>query len=161
MADYETFFPGRFLKGAQIPPGKPTKIEIVGCKADELPNDDGGEDQKLLLLIKMRLPTTGQVGNIEVVWNKTNCILTSEGYGRDTEGWIGKVLFIHLDEKVKVGKETKGGIRVYGFPSSVWPETKTIEIKRPRRKVPDRYVLHSVAPPTKGPANGTATPEQQ
>jgi len=166
MPDLELLYPGRFLKGPQIPESPPTRIEILEVGTELFESDEPAKagkkkkDTKGIITAKMRDPVTGVVGPKEIVWCKTNALLTAQIYGRNTDEWIGKTVFIHFRPDVKFGSETPGGIRVCGAPASVLPRSVPVTIKRPHRK-PEVYTLRPIgpaAPRAEAPAAEPATP---
>lgn len=137
MADFEELYPGRFVKGVTL--DGHTTIKIVSMVGEKLKNDEDQEQLKAVLTVKMRDKKSGQIEQKELVWNKTNAILTSHILGRDYEKWAGKLITIAYDPSVMFGKEKKGGIRVCGSPHLTSP--LEVQIKRPRRKRPEVYLL--------------------
>lgn len=136
MPDFEELFPGRFVKGVTLE--GPTTFKIVSMVGEALKDDDDREQLKAILTVKMR-NKKGDVEQRELVWNKTNAILTSNILGRDYVQWAGKLITIAYDPTVMFGKEKKGGIRVCGSPHL--KNALEVQIKRPRRKRPEIYML--------------------
>lgn len=153
MPDLDTLYPGRFLKGRSL--AGPTTIQIISVSLVELEGDDDKKGSKAVLTVKMRDPLTGTVGPKEIVWCKTNAALTAAMFGRDYSTWVGKVMTIAFDETVKFGRDVVGGIRVVGSPTL--KSEMTVEIKRPRRKVPDRMRLVPTAGTPSARTNSTQT----
>lgn len=148
MADYETLYPGRFLKKEALP--APKMIRIVAVTSTDLENDKGAMEQKVTVKYK------AADGEGEIVWCKTNAALTAAALGtRDYEQWIGKVITIFHDPSVRFGGKNVGGVRVFGAPTMTKP--LTVEIKMPRRKKPDIYKLV----PTGKTAPKAADPEPE
>jgi len=137
MADFEELYPARFVKGVTL--DGPTTIKIVSMVGEKLKDEDDQEKLKAILTVKMRDKKTGQIEQKELVWNKTNAILTAQILGRDYEKWSGKLITIAYDPSVMFGKERKGGIRVCGSPYLT--SAQEVSIKRPRRKRPEVYIL--------------------
>lgn len=137
MPDLDELYPGRFLKGRTIE--KPTVIRIVGVGGEPLEGDDGDKRIKGVLRCRAAGPD-GRPVDMEIVWNRTNALLAAAALGtRDYTAWSGKLLTIWFDASVRLGKETPGGIRVYGSPELRAP--LRVEVKRPRRKTPEVYNL--------------------
>lgn len=141
MPDFEELYPGRFVKGVTLE--GPTTVKIVSMVGEPLEDDDGHAKLKAILTVKMRNKKTGAIEENQLVWNKTNALLTANIHGRDYAKWTDKLITIAYDPSVMFGKEKKGGIRVCGSPAL----TSTIEvsIKRPRRKRPEIYLLQPTA----------------
>lgn len=150
MPDFEELFPGRFVKGVTL--DGPTTVKIVSMVGETLKDDDDREQLKAILTVKMR-NKKGDIEQRELVWNKTNAILTSNIFGRDYTQWAGKLITIAFDPTVMFGKEKKGGIRVCGSPSL--KSALEVQIKRPRRKRPEIYMLQPTGE-QKGAEHGEA-----
>lgn len=152
MPDLDLLFPGRFLKGTQL--SGVTKVEILGSNLENLADEDDGStkqkkrkaDHKAVLTVKMRDPVTCVIGPREIVWCKVNALLTAEIYGRNTDEWIGKTLFIWHDERVKFGKNQIGGIRVCGAPASVLPTERPVVIRLKKKVGGDLIEEHTLRP---------------
>ena len=133
MAHFDELYPGRFLKGTQL--AVPRVIRITSIDAQDLETEDGGVEPKAVLRY------TSATGPGEVVWCKTNAILTAAVLGtEDHTAWGGHLITIYHDPSVMFGRERVGGVRVYGSPELA-DATVTVQIKRPRRKRPDSYTL--------------------
>lgn len=131
MPHFDELYPGRFLKATTL--DAPTVIRIVRMGGETLAGDDG-ERAKGVLTYK------SAKGDGEIVWCKTNAILTAKALGTDDyTQWAGRLLTIWNDPSVMFGGERVGGVRVYGSPELT--ATKRVEIKRPRRKKPDVFTL--------------------
>jgi hypothetical protein len=158
MPHYEELYPKRFTKAVTIE--KPTTIRIVSMSGERLQGDDGTEAKGVL---KYR----SAAGEGEIVWCRTNAILTSRALGIDDyTAWAGKLITIYNDPTVMFGKDVVGGIRVFGSPELRSP--LRVEIKRPRRRTPEKYTLQPTdkdgrvregkpAPPENKPAPTAAT----
>ncbi len=159
MPDWKTLCPGKYLTGRELP--RPVKVEILSVSGEILLDEEDeskrkkGPEHKVLCVIKYLDPLTNKPVTRNALFNKTNCVLTETIYGRDYEGWVGKLLFLHNNEAVRMGADITGGLRVFGAPSAVWPEDRTVKIKRPRRKMTDDYVLRSIKPKAPAAAAGT------
>ena len=131
MPDFETLYPGRFLKGKTLE--APRVVRILSLAATDLEGDDG---MKAKAVLKYR----GAEGEGEMVLCKTNAALIASVVGdRDFDKWAGHLVTLHYDPTVKLGAEAVGGIRVMGSPEL--KTSKRVEIRRPRRKRPDVFVL--------------------
>lgn len=131
MADYETLYPGRFLKKEALP--SPKVIRITKVTATVLEGEKGSEN-KVVLAYK------SADGEGEIVWCKTNAALTAHALGeREYDKWIGRYLTIYNNPNVDLGGRKVGGIRVWGSPEL--KKAITVEIKRPRRKKGEVYRL--------------------
>lgn len=132
MPDYAVLYPGRFLSKEALP--APKVIRVVKVTVTSLENDKGSMEQKVVLSYK------AQDGEGEIVWCKTNAMLTSEALGeRDYDKWAGRLITIGNNPNVDFGGKKVGGIRVCGSPEMTAP--KKVSIKRPRRKNPEVYML--------------------
>jgi len=131
MPHFDELYPGRFLKGTTLEAPKVIKIDaIVG---ETLPGEDGEKAKRILKY-------TAKDGPGEIVWCKTNAALVAAIHGDDWTAWIGKYVTVHHDPTVTLGGKAVGGIRVCGSPQLKAP--KRVEIKRPRRKTPEVYMLN-------------------
>lgn len=150
MPHYDTLFPGRFMKNTQLE--KPMEIRIVSMVGETLEGEDNKKEAKGILTYADK---DGKQG--EIVFCKTNCILTAAMYGDLYENWPGKLITIYRDPSVRVKGEVTGGIRVYGGP--MLTEPKEVRIKRPRRKNPEIFVLRPTRkqPPAAPPAQPQPT----
>jgi hypothetical protein len=132
MPDFESLYPGRFLNGKAL--DGPKTIRILGVAATDLEGEDG-------VKAKCVVKYASADGHGEIVWCKTNAQLAAAIFAeRDYTKWIGKLLTIHFDPTVRMGAEVVGGIRVCGSPELQSP--REIQIRRPRRKRPEVYVVH-------------------
>ena len=142
---YDELYPGRFLKATTLT--APRTIRILSLGGELLPGDDGEKSKGIL---KYR----DELGVGEIVWCKTNAALTARALGTDDyTQWANRLITIANDPSVMFGGERVGGIRVCGSPEL--KAEKRVEIKRPRRKKPDTFLLY----PTDGKGNrkGAAT----
>lgn len=131
MADYETLYPGRFLKKESL--AAPKVIRILSIIATQLEGEKGVEP-------KVVLKYKAADGEGEIVWCKTNAALAAVALGeRDYTKWANRLLTIHNNPTVDLKGKKVGGIRVFGAPDMTKPQT--VEIKRPRRKNPEIYRL--------------------
>jgi hypothetical protein len=131
MPDFEALYPGRFLKKHTLEAAK--VIRILKLKGELLEGDDGAESKAILQY-------RAADGEGEIVWCKTNAILTAAALGgeRDHEKWSGRLLTIYMEPSVKVGGEVVGGVRVLGSPELKRIEEVKIKF---RKKAPEVYVL--------------------
>lgn len=142
MPHFDELYPGRFLKGTTL--AGPMTIRITSMGGEKLEGDDG-------MKAKGILKYQSKNGPGEIVWCKTNAILTAAILGEDYTQWAGKLITIFHDPSVKFGPEKVGGIRVYGAPTLT--ANKTVSVKRPRRKTPDVFTLRPTGkPPAKSAA---------
>jgi hypothetical protein len=147
MPDYETLYPGRFLKKETLAEWK--VIRILAVTSVELENDKGKLEDKVT--VKYR----DAKGEGEIVWPKTNSVLTAVALGeRDYQKWVGHLVTIGHDPTVMFGGKRVGGVRVVGSPEM--KEPKKVEIKMPRKKRPDVY--HLVPTDKKGVALAGTSP---
>lgn len=132
MADFETLYPGRFLRKEALP--APKVIRIMDIKTATLEGEKGAE-QKVILSYR------AADGEGEIVWCRTNALLTAAALDeRDYAKWIGRLITICNNPQVDLGGKKVGGIRVYGSPEMT-RDRIAVEVKRPRRKRGDSYVL--------------------
>ena len=130
MAHFETLYPGRFMKKEALP--SPKVIRITKVSATVLEGEKGAEN-KVVIAYK------SADGDGEIVWCKTNAVLTSHILGDDTDSWVGHLLTIHNNPNVDLGGKKVGGIRVWGSPEL--KKAMKIEVRRPRRKKSEIYHL--------------------
>ena len=134
MGHYEDLYPARFLKGVTLL--EPKIVRIVSMNTDVLEGDKGKEKKAILRY-------RDDKGDGEMVCCKTNAALIAAMLGPITEDWAGKLITLHFDKTVSLGAEQVGGVRVCGSPGLKQP--LKVEIKRPRRKKPEVYVLSPTA----------------
>jgi hypothetical protein len=135
MPHYDELYPGRFLKGSTLE--HPITIRILSLGGEVLEGDDG---EKAKGVLKYRTAGPNGPVNGEIVWAKTNAILTAKALGTDDyTAWAGHTITIANDPSIMFGKEKVGGIRVVGSPELKL--TLIVDVKRPRRKKPERYTL--------------------
>lgn len=163
MPDFESLFPGRFLKKTDL--ARPTTIRIVDVFAADIAAEEEGDDGKKekakgIIKFKAKPGELGSYAGDEWVLCKTNATLISVALGgeRDFVAWKGRLVTIHHDPEIMFGREKRGGIRVYGGPE-LTREMK-VEIKMPRKKRPEVYRLQPTGkkPATEQP---TAPPPPQ
>lgn len=152
---YDELWPGRFRKGTTL--AQPMTIRIVSLGGEQLEGDDGVKSKGVL-----RYRAKGADGGVveeEIVFCKTNAILTAAILGTpDYTEWPGHLITIHFDPSVAIGKDRVGGIRVFGSPEL--KKTIKVDVKRPRRKKPETYVLQPTdnAGRVRQAATSTSTP---
>jgi hypothetical protein len=131
MADYETLYPGRFLKKEAL--AAPKVIRIDAIHVTELEGERGVEN-------KVVMQYSAADGKGEMVVCKTNAALIAHVLNeRDYEKWIGHYVTIYNNPNVDLAGKKVGGIRIFGSPEM--KAAKTVEIKRPRRKKGEIYKL--------------------
>lgn len=147
MADYETLYPGRFLKKESL--AAPKVIRIDRINVTELEGEKGVESK---VVVKYRAAD----GDGEMVFCKTNAALTAIALGeRDYAKWVGRYITLYNNPNVDLGGKKVGGIRIFGSPEMTKPQR--VELKRPRRKKPEIYQL--VPTDKKGNPTTAATPQ--
>lgn len=131
MADYETLFPGRFMKKEALAHPKVIRIEKITVTVLE---GEKGAENKVVLAYK------AADGEGEIIWNKTNAALTAHALGeRDYDKWIGHFITVYNNPNIDLAGKKVGGIRVFGSPEM--KRAIKVEIKRPRRKKGEMYDL--------------------
>jgi hypothetical protein len=116
--DYETLFPGRFLKSADLK-GKDATVTIAGVKAEEV--DD-----------KEKAVLSFEGTKKQMVMNRTNAESIKLMFGRETDAWIGKRITLYpavMKDPFSDGDIT--ALRVRGSPDIDKP--MTCEVKRGRK----------------------------
>ncbi len=91
------------LKASDLPPGKQARVTIEKCEEVMFKSDDGKEQPKLRLSFHNK-----EKG---LVLNKTNAMTVSHVYGPDTDGWIGKEIFL-FSTKVDFAGQMVDAIRI-------------------------------------------------
>lgn len=130
--DYETLFPGRFIKSADFK-GKDVTLTILAIRAEDI------EDKPKAIM-------TFENTKKAMVLNRTNAEALKLMFGRDTDGWIGhKVTFFPATIKDPFSDEMITAIRVRGSPELTKTASATIQRGRKTLKV-------SVAPTGKAKA---------
>jgi hypothetical protein len=131
MPDFKVLYPGRFMAKEAL--AAPKTIRITKITATVLEGEKGDEN-------KVVVSYKAADGEGEIVWNKTNALLTAFALGtRDYDQWIGKLLTIYNNPNIDLAGKKVGGIRVFGSPEM--KEPLTVEVKRPRRKKGEMYKL--------------------
>lgn len=133
--DYETLFPGRFIKSVDLK-GRDVTLTVRAIRAEDI---DG----------KPKAIVTFDGTKKELVLNRTNAEAVKLMFGRETDNWLGKRLTIYpatIPDPFQGGSTT--AIRVRGSPDITKPASATIQRGRKSIKV-------SVVPTGKGArANG-------
>lgn len=135
MPHFESLYPNRFLKGATLE--RPLTVRIVSVDGEMLEGDTGPK-AKAVLKYKTQDASGAVVGG-ELVLAKTNAVLIASMLGPDYKQWAGHLITVSFDPAVMFGSERVGGIRVIGSPELT--KTLVVEVKRPRRKRPEKYTL--------------------
>lgn len=140
--DYETLFPGRFIKAADLR-GKDVHLTIRAIRAEDI---DG----------KTKAVLTFEGTKKEMVANRTNAESIKLMFGRETDAWIGKSITIFpatIADPFNGG--TTSAIRVKGSKHITKPMSAAIQRGKKAIKV-------SVVPTGKGAkANGKRQPEPE
>ena len=131
--DFDELYPGRFLKGGEIP--RPVTLRIASVYTERLPDDKGGE--------RTRGIVTFQNTEKELILNRTNGECLKAMWGRQVQTWVGQRVTLENDPNVMFGREKVGGVRVLGSPDLEKPVT--FSLKLPRRK-PKQVTLICTAP---------------
>lgn len=139
--DYETLFPGRFIKSVDLK-GKDVTLAIKAIRSEDI---DG----------KPKAIISFDGTKKELVVNRTNAEALKLMFGRETDDWIGKRVTIFpatIADPFNGGNTT--AIRVRGSPSLTKAASATIQRGRKTIKV-------SVTPTGKpgAKANGKKPPE--
>lgn len=137
--DYETLFPGRFVKSADLL-GKDVTLIIRHVKAEKI--DD-----------KQKAVIGFEGTSKEMVMNRTNAEAIKLMFGRETNDWIGKrVTFFPATIKDPFGDGEVGALRVRGSPEITKAMSATVQRGRKTIKV-------SVVPTGKPVTNGNGKPK--
>lgn len=138
--DYETLFPGRFIKSVDLK-GRDVTLTIKAIRAEEI-------DGKTKAIISL------EGTKKELVLNRTNAEAIKLMFGRETDSWLGKKVTIFpatIADPFNGGNTT--AIRVRGSPHIAKPATATIQRGR-------KSIQVSVVPTGKAAtANGKAAPK--
>jgi hypothetical protein len=90
------------LKAGDLPPGKEIPVTIASIEEHEFDDKENGKVKKLIL--KFQGKEKG------LVLNKTNATVIASACGPDTDGWIGKKIYIYAT-KVQFGDSMVDAIR--------------------------------------------------
>lgn len=140
--DYETLFPGRFIKAVDLK-GKDVTLTIASIAAEEI---DG----------KAKAIVTFEGTKKQLVLNRTNAEAVKLMFGRETNDWLGKRITIYpatIQDAFGGGADIPA-TRVRGSPDIMKPLTASIQRGRKTIRV-------AVQPTGKAPAkngNGKAQP---
>lgn len=136
--DYETLYPGRFIKSADLNGKGDVTLVLKAITAEEL---DG----------KSKAIVSFEGTKKQLVLNRTNAESVKAMFGRETNDWLGKRITVFSAViKDPFGDGTVGAIRVRGSPDISKPIEATIQRGRKTIKV-------SVIPT--GKSNGKPTPK--
>ncbi len=120
--DYETLFPGRFIKSADLK-GKDVNLVVRGVRAEKI--DD-----------KVKAVVTFEGTPKEWVLNRTNAEALKLCFGRDTDDWLGKMITIYpATIKDPFADGDISAIRVRGSPDIVKAMSATVQRGRKTIKV--------------------------
>lgn len=148
MPDYESLFPGRFLKKTDLAAPTVIKILDVAPAGDTLVEEPPKnakkppkkEKAKGIVVFKYKPGSLGSYVGNEMILNKTNATLIGAALDeRDFTKWKDHYITLHDDPTVRWSGEEVGGIRIYGSPEM--PKKKRVEIKMPRKTNPEVYDL--------------------
>ena len=121
--DYETMFPGRFLKSAQFQKKEVTLV-IRDVRTEELEGDKGKKLKGIVAFEKTPL---------EWVLNRTNAEALKAMWGRETAAWIGKRVTLWPSPYTdNMTGEVTTCIRVRGSPDL--EADKSFELRLARKK---------------------------
>lgn len=148
MPDYESLFPGRFLKKTDLE--RPTVIKILEVSpagdalVEEPPKNakkpPKKEKAKGIVVFAYKAGSLGSFIGKEMILNKTNAALLAHALDeRDFTRWAGHYVTLYDDPTVRWAGEEVGGIRVFGSPEM--SRKKRVEIKMPRRSSSEFYDL--------------------
>lgn len=139
MADYETLFPGRFLKSADLA-ARDATVTIKSVAGEEI----DGKDKVVISFEGTKK---------QWVCNRTGAEALKLMFGRETNGWLGKkVTLYRMMMKDPFGGDDApeiGAVRVRGSPEIDKP--MSAEVKRGRKTL-----KISVKPTGKAPAKPAA-----
>ena len=148
--DYETFFPGRFIKSAEFG-GRDVMLTIDTIRLEDLPDKMRG----VITFTERSRKTNKQ---LEWVLNRTNAECLRALWGRDTSAWLGKRVTLFA-QPMNVGGENITGIRVRGSPDLERDQEIQFSV---RQKSGTKTVNMTMRATGKRPANGKpATAAQQ
>lgn len=122
MADWRIYFAGKYLNNVEVTSDWTLTIDRVIGTDVENPDDQTVRFKQVVHWKEDVKPW---------VTSKTAAECMAAMFGDDDETWAGRKVTIYRDEKVKVGRDEKGGIRVRGAPGI---KPITIEIKHARKK---------------------------
>jgi hypothetical protein len=114
----------KFLKQSDIT--APTKVTIKGLKLENVARDDEEPEKKWT--ISFREFDKG------MVLNKVNLSRLADAHGDETDNWIGKQVWLYVDEDVEFGGKVVGGLRLKKIKAPVAPATGPIAKVEAMRK---------------------------
>lgn len=128
--DYRALFGGRYMSATNLPTeGRTLTIAAAGIEDIEDPKTKAVREKLVVYFqergVKPWVPCRTTAGCLSAMW------------GAQTGGWRGRHVTLFHDTTVKVGKDTKGGIRVLGAPSLGEPMDVVINLgaRKPPAKV--------------------------
>jgi hypothetical protein len=95
-------FPSKYFKAADLN-GQPIVLTIKTATVETMKNMQGGSDEKLVLKFVNHKKA--------LVVNRTNYDAIADGYGDETDGWLGEKVLLFPD-KARVGGKTVDCVRV-------------------------------------------------
>ena len=124
--DYALGFLGPYITAAELVGQEPT-LTVEKVTLERVDPLDEGKPAKDRLVVYF---AEGKSGRGWLV-NRTNAEAMREMWGRDTAGWLGKRVTLHV-MNVRVGPKVEPGIRVKGSPDLDKP--LEFDLKLPRKK---------------------------
>lgn len=119
---WKSMFKGDYIAAVEFD-GKSPTLTVAEVRMAKLEGEDGRQKDKGVVFFKET--------DRGWVLCKTNAMCLAAMFGDQVEGWTGKRVTLFATD-VKVGPETKPGIRVKGSPDI--DKTLNVEIKLPKRK---------------------------
>lgn len=95
----ETAFPSKYLKTSDFDDQGDVLLTIASVKVEKV-----GDDEKPILYFQER--------SKGLTLNKVNSTIISSAFGKETDGWVGKKIFVYNDPSVQYMGEVVGGLRV-------------------------------------------------
>lgn len=142
--DYETLFPGRFIKAVDLK-GKDVTLTIASIAAEEI---DG----------KTKAVITFEGTKKQLVLNRTNAEAVKLMFGRETNDWLGKRITIYpatIQDAFGGGADIPA-TRVRGSPDISKPASAAVQRGRKTLKV---SVVPTGKPAAKPATNGKHPPK--
>jgi hypothetical protein len=121
-------------------------VRIVGANVDEVTDPEDRQRKVAKIALALEEADTGAPMKAWIPCPTTFRVMTALFGTNLTRRWVGHLLTIHRDPKVKVGNKVTGGIRVLGSPELQKP--MPLEIKAGRAPV---YRV-TLRPTGRGPA---------
>ena len=125
MPSWKTFFAGRYINASVVGEEGQT-YTIRGVQAEDIEDPDKGNTRVGKMVIYFRETDKGFVPSRTVA----ECL--GAMFGEDVGGWQGRRVRLYKDPTIRVGKQTKGGIRVAGSPDI--PHDMRVSVKLPQRR---------------------------